>query len=773
MTANEVRTPQPEVRGIRSHRADTSGQWYHAVVTGAGGVVTTLGLLVLAAGYQDPAVFGLFSAIVPQDFSTTFGLLLSGLGLLAVAYEYRRLAFAFATCAVVVGLAALAHHFFGSLQMAEKLPAGTVSGDSVRGGPFHSLLTGACFVFAGIVLLFMQASERHRSWRRALGLAGSVTFTTAVVGLIVHIARIRSSFDWVYLTEMLVLGTAAVAVLGTVVTLILWQSGKADRSGIPHWLSILVSIGALLATLSLWQSLLGLQRSNAKNVLEADAAKVKRRLELAVNSRLDSLIHFATAGVTASPAKLDAQRDNSAISDVSGSLQWLGLVDTGGISQLLRADKHSQTRSSRWEDPKQFLQHLSLDTELRSGLHAASSRLTLTSQNDRLLAVIPVTGGTRSNSKLAGVFDAAEFLETALSEANIRGYHVTLKDKEGELFRVGDGPAEAGWKLETPIDLPGLEWSIVLSPTPAKLAENFSPVPEQALVVGLLMASLLVLQIQLARKTHQRALQIAAINQTLRSEVVERKRAQEALAERERILAAANKELEAFSYSVSHDLRAPLRSIDGFSQALIEDYADKLDGMGKDYLGRVRASAQKMGELIDAMLRLSRITRSELSYEDVDLSELVRSIEADLRQTEPNRQGTILCPEKVPVLGDRRLLRIALENLMGNAWKFTANREEALIEVGVQSGGGSPIYFVRDNGAGFDMAYSNRLFGAFQRLHGTKEFPGTGIGLATVQRIIHRHGGRVWAKAEVDRGATFYFTLLRGSSNGQKDHPAR
>jgi two-component system sensor histidine kinase/response regulator len=224
-------------------------------------------------------------------------------------------------------------------------------------------------------------------------------------------------------------------------------------------------------------------------------------------------------------------------------------------------------------------------------------------------------------------------------------------------------------------------------------------------------------------------------------------------------LETANKELESFSYSVSHDLRAPLRSIDGFSQALLEDYMDKLDDEGKDYLHRVRASTQRMAELIDDMLNLSRMTRSEMCLEQVNLSAIARTIAAELQRFEPHRRVQFVIAEEVVANGDSGLLKVALENLIGNAWKFTGKHLDARIEFGITSHNGNSAYFVRDNGSGFDMAYAGKLFGAFQRLHDAREFPGTGIGLATVQRVIHRHGGQVWAESEVGKGATFYFTL--------------
>gem|GEM_PF-1580466 len=229
-----------------------------------------------------------------------------------------------------------------------------------------------------------------------------------------------------------------------------------------------------------------------------------------------------------------------------------------------------------------------------------------------------------------------------------------------------------------------------------------------------------------------------------------------------RSLGLANQELESFSYSVSHDLRAPLRGISGFSQALLEDYADALDADGKRYLLHVVGSANDMGRLIDDLLHLSRVARADMEYEDVDLAALARSIGEELTRGNPDRVVTLSTADGLVVRGNERLLRVVLQNLLGNAWKFTRATPEARIEVGTTWHDGREVYFVRDNGAGFDMAYAHKLFGAFQRLHSTSEFEGTGIGLATVQRIIHRHGGQVWAEGVVGQGATLYFTIAQG-----------
>lgn len=253
-------------------------------------------------------------------------------------------------------------------------------------------------------------------------------------------------------------------------------------------------------------------------------------------------------------------------------------------------------------------------------------------------------------------------------------------------------------------------------------------------------------------------------------DVTDRKQAQEELLklnselekrvrDRTAHLTAVNQELEAFSYSVSHDLRAPLRAVDGFSQALLEDYYDVFDDIGKDFLNRIRTESQRMGQLIDDLIALSRYTRSDMELQQVDLSEMARDQINELKQQNPDRSVHVSIQDNLIVQADYSLMQVVLQNLLNNAWKYSAKTANAKIEFGSRNQGGVCEYYVRDNGAGFDMAYVDKLFGAFQRLHAMDEFEGTGIGLATVQRIIHRHGGTVRAEGEINKGATFYFTV--------------
>lgn len=294
----------------------------------------------------------------------------------------------------------------------------------------------------------------------------------------------------------------------------------------------------------------------------------------------------------------------------------------------------------------------------------------------------------------------------------------------------------------------------------------------------------------LERRVAERTAALSETNQALRAEIEERKRLEdelrshreqleEVVAERTAALTAANRELEAFSYAVSHDLRAPLRAIDGFSLALLEDWGQTLNPEAKDYLLRVRNAAGRMDRLINDLLQLACFSRGKLRRARVSLSAIATEIAQLLRQAQPEREAELHVARGLKANADKGLVRVVLGNLFDNAWKFSAARGRTVIEFGALARDEETIFYVRDNGAGFDMAQADRLFDAFQRLHREEEFQGTGIGLATVQRIILRHGGRVWAESAPDRGATFYFTLCpprpkaRPPAAAAKDHRRR
>jgi signal transduction histidine kinase len=348
-----------------------------------------------------------------------------------------------------------------------------------------------------------------------------------------------------------------------------------------------------------------------------------------------------------------------------------------------------------------------------------------------------VVGSFLIDGLLGGVFRGA--FDPAIDFEVYDGEDVAssplLYDSDG-IKRAGEGGPVSLFSKDDRIEVAGREWSLYFATLPVFEEGTQSNLPTFVLASGTAVSLLLFgITLMLVRSR--------------------------TLAERaSRDLEEANRELEAFSYSVSHDLRAPLRSIEGFSQILLEDYADKLDEEGEDYLGRVRAASRRMALLIDDLLDLSRVSRRPLRCELVDLSAQTREIAAELGKSQPEREAEFVIADGLTANGDPRLLRLVLENLLGNAWKFTSREEKVRIEFGSATlEGRERVYFVCDNGVGFDETYAGKLFGAFQRLHGPDEFEGTGIGLATVQRIVRRHGGRVWAEGEVGDGATFFFTL--------------
>ncbi|MBI5886566.1 MAG: PAS domain S-box protein [Deltaproteobacteria bacterium] len=366
------------------------------------------------------------------------------------------------------------------------------------------------------------------------------------------------------------------------------------------------------------------------------------------------------------------------------------------------------------------------------------------------------------HTRLTAIIEATpDFIASADTEGRALYYNTAarkmlgiVKSEDISLIRIPDTHPEWAARLVMTVGLPAAARNGSWSGETAFLTKNGHEIP--------------VLQVIIAHKDAEGRVDYYS---TIARDITERKAAEEAMvkmnAELEARVAArtaelqeVNRELEAFSYSVAHDLRAPLRIIDGFSHALQEDLGDRLDPVSFDHLRRVRGASGRMGQLIDDLLKLSRITMAEMSHDTVNLSTLAGVVAAELKKAAPGRKVEFVIEKGLTVTGDVRLLRVAMENLINNAWKFTGNKEEARIEFGASgSKDGRRVFYVRDNGAGFDMRYSDKLFGAFQRLHASSEFQGTGIGLATVARIIKRHGGAVWAEGAVERGAVFYFTI--------------
>jgi signal transduction histidine kinase len=378
----------------------------------------------------------------------------------------------------------------------------------------------------------------------------------------------------------------------------------------------------------------------------------------------------------------------------------------------------------------------------------------------------------RANALRAGLFGAV-LLGLVIGLVLLLGSRINRPMRA--LFRAATAVAEG--KLETTAPTTG----------PKEIASVAEAFNRMLAIRRQKEAEVETLNRELEQRVRERTIELETANAELYHEVLERKQAERTLADRTIELEVANQELEAFSYSVSHDLRAPLRGIEGYAGALEEDHGPKLDEQARTYIERIRLGVRRMSQLIEGLLNLSRVSRSELNRSAVNLSELAGEIAAESKEAAPARNVELNIHPGLTAWGDRHLLRVALGNLMGNAWKFTGKQSDARIEFGtaivqppegsvppppgtLPSGGsagsagapGENAFFIRDNGAGFDMAYVNKLFQVFQRLHAPSDYEGTGIGLATVQRIIRRHGGRIWCEGEIGKGATFYFTLPTG-----------
>jgi signal transduction histidine kinase len=402
-----------------------------------------------------------------------------------------------------------------------------------------------------------------------------------------------------------------------------------------------------------------------------------------------------------------------------------------------------------------------LRSSQEDGIPRLTTAMDLPGVGAALVLFVPLQVGGLFGGFLMGIFPIRELMEDILAEAAIPGFDFEIDD-HGRLAyarREEAGTPASEVIHETQISVLNMSWGLKVWPTSDTLRAVRGDLPEISLAAGLLFSALMVLAVFLAQSTLLRGRVLAEANQQLRQQIAERERAEQELSSANQSLAALNQELESFSYSVSHDLRQPLRGMTGFSHALLEDYGDRLDAQAQDYLRRIDRAALRMTRLIDDLLALSRITRGELAKAQVDMTGIAREIADELKLQDSGRRVEFRIREGLTALGDPRLLRVMLQNLLGNAWKFTGKLDRALIELGEEPADGATAFFVRDNGVGFDMRYADKLFAPFQRLHSEAEFPGTGIGLATIQRIVARHGGRVWARSRPGEGAVFYFTL--------------
>lgn len=742
--------------------------WSNRVVIVVGGVSATVGLGALVGWYTHAvALVRMLPPIVPMQYSTALGFLLCGVGLLSLVYGRPRLAMACGAVAAAIGLLTLIEYVFGTdLAIDRLLIQHFVTAETPQPGRMapNSALS---FVLSGAALLVMSSSTRPRQRPLIAGILGALIIALGLGAFLGYLGGVESDHGWRDLTRVAVQTGTGFAVLGAGVFATAWRRDAARERGAPLWLTIFV--GVLVATLAvaLWQALIVQERAQIERTTVAQASSLKTEIKGLIEPRILALDRMAKRWeVRGKTPRAEWESDAKLLLAHQPGFQAIGWVDSSfHVRWIVPLTGNEAARDL----------NLASGERRRGALEAARDRrkVTLTRSASLVkggkgfLLYVPIFVAGEFDGFILGVFSFRGLLGTVLRNL-APGYAITVFDGARKIYsrNASGGRHDAGWVKETNIDLHGLTWRLRVSPGSELLAKAQSSLPVVALAVALLMAVLVTLTVHLAQTARLRATQTEGVNRKLENEIAERKRAEAMvrslnteLEKRVVGVGAANQELEAFTYSVSHDLRAPLRSMDGFSQALLEDYADKLDAEGRDYLKRVRAASVHMGRLVDDLLQLSRTGRAELERKTVDLSKLARATSVELRKTKPDREVTFDIAPGVVAKGDPRLLPIVLENLLGNAWKFTSKHPEARIEFGVTKEDGGPVYYVRDDGAGFDMAYADKLFKPFQRLHSADKFEGNGIGLATVARIVRRHGGRVWADSAVEKGTTVYFTL--------------
>jgi len=538
----------------------------------------------------------------------------------------------------------------------------------------------------------------------------------------------------------------------------------------PRWFPAPIALGLLALTLVLWRGLTVAEHTHIERTVGLALADVRNQIEPAIATRTQSLARVGQRMWRAARSRELWDLDMGLFLDDYPSLRAIEWADSSVDQRWTVSRDGVESIGDRYAGlgPQQ---RAALEAARAAGISAACRVVDAVGGGKSLVIVVAMNGGANGEF-LTAFFDVQALFDAVLANVTT-GYSVAVRERAEEIYRRAgtDGRQPPEWVQESSFELYGASWTVRVWPTSGAIAQARTALPAAVLGFGVLLSLLMASTVGFAQQSGRRARETAAANRELATEVVERARAEaevrrlnedleQRVIARTAALEAVNQDLEAFTYSVSHDLRAPLRQVDGFAR-LLEEQLPGLEPTAQHYLGRVQQGTRHMGHLIDDLLGLARVGRADLSPRLTELSALVDRAIAALGSDTEGRRIEWRIGRLSPAMCDPGLMTLVFANLLSNAVKFTRPREMAVIEVGETESPGGPTVFVRDNGVGFDMKYSDKLFGVFQRLHRAEEFEGTGVGLATVQRIIHRHGGRVWAEAGRNTGATFFFILGR------------
>jgi signal transduction histidine kinase len=738
----------------------------------AAGTVTAVSLSVIVGWvFESPRLVQWHPHWAPMQFNTAICLLLTGIGLLLLERTPRATA-ALGIAILLVGAITIFEHLTGSDLGLDRIFLDRFTSVQTLHPGRMAPNTAAALCMTGFALTVLGTP---RLAARILPSAWSLGMIMAFVGavsVLAHVPGAPSAAGWRAFPSM-ALGTA-IAFLATGGAIVAASSARfreADRQPW-RWLPSMVAVALALVAFNLWQALV----AQAFERLESSTAQVLDRTRAIVTDRIQGQLNLLErltlqwSGESGFPEEARWRADAAIVLDHFPYVSGIGLTDRD------------------WIYRRTAFRNLTLDAVGRAADSDALRRrvmeTAIAQQTIRVTPALEILPGGLGFAIAAPMFRNGDF--RGLVIAGIRfddlllfaegpqapGYSIALFEGERELARAPAGEAQPaqGLMRRAEIVLPGAVWTLQVWPTAQTISLARGKLPELVLGFGMLVAILMGVALAAIQLVARQNRELSRFTGVLEKQIAERMRAEESVRslnleledrvrERTRDLEEMNHELEAFSYSVSHDLRQPLSSIAGFSKMLMDEHGGKLDAAGLHYLQRIHGNVTRMGQLIDDLLDLARVNRAELDLQPVDLTALARQITGRLREQDPQRQAQIRIADGLSVRADRLLIEVALDNLLSNAWKFSRDRQPVQIEVGSEHRDGRTVFYVRDNGAGFDPRYTGKLFGVFQRLHTESEFPGNGVGLATVKRVITRHHGEVWGESTPGKGAVFFFWL--------------
>ena len=688
--------------------------------------------------------------------------LLSGVALLSILFGWRWVAFIAGALVMGAGTLTLIAYQRGT-EMGIHLPAfGTVTAIQAYSPGRVTPNVAVSFVLIGIASVLMSKRIPFKGRSLLVGMLGGVVLAGGLDMVFGYLAGFKIVYGWgAYAPIELSTGVGFFAI-GLGLFALAWREGRLPGELTPRWLPAAVALGVIALTLFEWQEVIFREHTSIQRVARVQAALLRNQL----GSRLESRIRAVEQA-----AKVYGERK------ATGRRRWRAaanriLLQESGFQTIAWVDPvfHVRDIVPRAGNETQIGLDLTRDPQRRTAVvkaflrreTAISPPVDLAAGGKGFMVAVPVFRGGSFRGLFLALIDAKAMLDDAMGN-EAPGFAIAILAQGKPLYQRLQPGDQRIMDLAEAADLAvrGEAWQVRVWPGSILLGALDTHLDEMILIAGFLLAAFLTATVYLLRTTWLRRHEAESMNRTLREQV-------EAVERAERAACRSNEELQTFTYSVSHDLRAPVRHVESFSRLLAEEIGGSLTESGRHYLMRIQDGARQMGRLIDDLLNLSRVGRQTLTQQETDLKDLVKDVLADFDQEMRGREIDVRVGPLPSVSCDPGLMKLVFSNLLSNAIKFTRPRPRALIEIDVSDSNGEIILFFRDNGVGFDMQYADRLFRVFERFHAPREFEGTGIGLATVRRIVERHGGRIWAESEVDKGTTFYFSIPRQGTDARE-----